>query len=556
MTTNRLISLSFLFTISTFFFCSEVAQASSWVITDSVPSGLSAEGGLTPIGRGQIGSAEQGHLSLDCRAMLRAGAIMPDGKVDVMVGDKGAWTGPSLGADFSVTFYPQWQALDDWSIPFKQCTDRYGNPLPRRQAGMGVGLSYWCFGQNPLLGHAIAPYLYLDIPLVSLPHFVLGLRPGIGLGFLTKTYRNTVPEGHMFQDLVDANRSVGSVTNFHFPEALYMEFPIRNGWSIAVEGGWYHFSNGSTVQPNSGYNIFAASLGARKTINAPAAQPNSSAKVSGYAGVSPACPGTQASSPAIECPGAQVLAYRSIGASSPAMATLGTRASRPRSERNPQGGAVSRPPQDTEQDTERTTTNTNPYTPSLCREGRGGASWTLEFALTAGARQVYYHDQATFAVGEFQAAAYWLAHPIFRLGGGLDLFYDGAYKQRETDFGKTHLAAAKPSDCWRLGVSLQPEFIIGHLTAGFHVGFYLLDPVKELEPAADAQASPTGRIENKGIFYRYDLLNAGSAGYPDGWLYTQIVLRYRLPYHLFIQANMKAHITKVEFVSLGIGAYL
>ncbi len=443
----------------------------------------------------------QAELSLDCRAMLRAGAIMPDGKVDVMVGDKGAWAGPSIGADLSVTFYPQWQALDDWSIPFKQRTDRHGNPVPRRQAGMGVGLSYWCFGQNPLLGHAIAPYLYLDIPLVSLPHFVLGLRPGIGLGFLTKTYRNTVPEGHMFQDLVNANRCVGSVTNFHFPEALYMEFPIRNGWSIAVEGGWYHFSNGSTVQPNSGYNIFAASLGARKTINAL------------------------------------------------------------------QGGAVGslsrnhrEPPQYRE---ENDNSDTNPSSPSLAGRdgvgpgvGRGSKSWSLEFALAAGARQVYYRDQTTFAVGEFQVAAYWLAHPIFRLGGGLDLFYDGAYKQRETHFGKTHLAAAKPSDCWRLGVSLQPEFVIGQFTAGFHVGFYLLDPVKELEPADEAKASSTGRIENKGIFYAYDLLNAGSAGYPDGWLYTQIVLRYRLPYHLFIQANMKAHITKVEFVSLGIGAWL
>ncbi|MGM9810759.1 MAG: acyloxyacyl hydrolase [Paludibacteraceae bacterium] len=452
----------------------------------------------------------QAELSLDCRAMLRAGAIMPDGKVDVMVGDKGAWTGPSLGADLSVTFYPQWQALDDWSISFRPRVDRHGNPVPHRQAGMGVGLSYWCFGQNALLGHAIAPYLYLDIPLVSLPHFVLGLRPGIGLGFLTKTYRNTVPEGHMFQDLVEANRCVGSVTNFHFPEALYMEFPIRNGWSIAVEGGWYHFSNGSTVQPNSGYNTFAASLGARKTIDAQQ--------------------GGAVSRP-------------------PQRETLGTRENSPAplAGRGQGGGAIpgtqASPPASS--------------SPSLRREVRGESkSWSLEFALAAGARQVYYRDQATFAVGEFQAAAYWLAHPIFRLGGGLDLFYDGAYKQRATHFGKTYLAAAKPSDCWRLGVSLQPEFVIGQFTAGFHVGFYLLDPVKELEPADEAKASSTGRIENKGIFYRYDLLNAGSAGYPDGWLYTQIVLRYRLPYHLFLQANMKAHITKVEFVSLGIGVYI
>ncbi|MDY2942724.1 MAG: hypothetical protein SOT07_03380 [Paludibacteraceae bacterium] len=512
---HPLILLTLLLVFPPSFLCAEVPQVYSLVQTDSVQCGLTAEGGLTSDSRRRSGSAERGLISLDCRAMLRAGAIMPDGKVDVMVGDKGAWTGPSIGADFSVTFYPQWQALDDWSISFHPRTDRHGNPIRHRQAGMGVGLSYWCFGQNALLGHAIAPYLYLDIPLVSLPHFVLGLRPGIGLGFLTKTYRNTVPEGHMFQDLVDANRCVGSVTNFHFPEALYMEFPIRNGWSIAVEGGWYHFSNGSTVQPNSGYNIFAASLGARKTLDA--------------------LQGGAVSRP-------------------PQRELLGTRASRPRSVQSNQGGAVSMQPQYGE---ENDNSETNPSSPSLCREGMGGSkSWSLEFSLAAGARQVYYRDQATFAVGEFQAAAYWLAHPIFRLGGGLDLFYDGAYKQRETHFGKTHLAAAKPSDCWRLGVSLQPEFIIGQFTAGFHVGFYLLDPVKELEPADEAKASSTGRIENKGIFYSYDLLNAGSAGKPDGWLYTQIVLRYRLPYHLFLQANMKAHITKVEFVSLGIGAYL
>ena len=60
----------------------------------------------------------------------------------------------------------------------------------------------------------------------------------------------------------------------------------------------------------------------------------------------------------------------------------------------------------------------------------------------------------------------------------------------------------------------------------------------------------------KGIFYKYDLLNAGSAGYPDGWLYTQVALRYRLPYHLFVHGVMKAHLTKVEFVAFGVGAYL
>ena len=54
---------------------------------------------------------------------------------------------------------------------------------------------------------------------------------------------------------------------------------------------------------------------------------------------------------------------------------------------------------------------------------------------------------------------------------------------------------------------------------------------------------------------KYDFLKAGSAGYVDGWLYTELVLRYHLPWHVFIQAMMKSHLTKVEFISLGLGFY-
>lgn len=181
-------------------------------------------------------------------------------------------------------------------------------------------------------------------------------------------------------------------------------------------------------------------------------------------------------------------------------------------------------------------------------------------AWTGGAREVYYKDQRKFFCSEIQVAAYWRAHNIFRLGGGVDVFYDGAYMPHETKFGKTDLSLARANgaDCWRVGVSIQPEFVIGAFTAGFHVGAYLLDPVKNLE-AADSKEKAvlaSGQRLNKPMFYSYDLLNAGSAGYPDGWLYTQVVLRYHLPWHLFIQGTMKAHLTKVEFVSLGLGVWI
>lgn len=387
---------------------------------------------------------------------------MPDGKVDVMLGQKNQWT-PAVGAELALAFHPKWQALRDWN-----------------NAAIGVALSYWKLdatrtGDKDLLGHAIAPYVFLEVPFYKGKHFEIGVRPGIGCSFITKTYFNTATPEQQYQVLQapNINRSVGSVFNFYFPEALYCAFPIRNGWSVNIAAGWYHMSNGSLRQPNSGYNIFSGEVAVR---------------------------------------------YQS-------------------------------PKQ-----------NTPP-----CREGMGvgshaSKSWSVELAFTGGGRQVYYRDKQTFFCSTMQLSAYWLAHPIFRLGGGVDVFYDGAYAERATHYKKTYLGGATQADCWRVGVSVQPEFVIGQFTAGIHFGVYLYDPIKNREVEEKSEEHERlwkqGELLNKGVFYSYDLLNAGSAGYPDGWLYTQIVLRYHLPYHLFVQASMKAHLTKVEFVSAGLGVYI
>ena len=391
-------------------------------------------------------------LEVDYRLSLRAGMIMPDGKVDVMMGQKGHWI-PAAGGEFAVTFAPKWQSLQEWN-----------------NARVGVALSYWklnCekFGSADIMGHALAPYAFAEIPLYKSTHFELGLRPGIGCSFITKTYFNTATPEQQYEILQapNINRSVGSVFNYYFPEALYFYFPIQKGWTVGLTAGWYHMSNGSIKQPNSGYNIFGGELAVR---------------------------------------------YQPSETSS-------------------------------QNSDERTTKE---YSLDKLR----AKHCEIEFAFSGAPRQVYYKDKQTFFCGEMQVAAYWRAHRIFRLGGGIDAFYDGAYIDRPTKFGKTDLTGATMKDCWRVGVSVQPEFVMGHLTAGFHFGVYLYDPIKNRE----------GDKTKKGIFYQYDLLNAGSAGYPDGWLYTQVALRYRLPYHLFVHAVMKAHLTKVEFVAFGLGVYL
>ena len=427
--------------------------------------------------RGERGKKE---LGVDYRVSVRSGVIMND----LMKNDKLEKfcpnPNPTIAGEFAVSFHPDWEALHRWN-----------------ESSIGVALAYYNLGDREKLGHAIAPYVYMEIPFVRKPHFVFGARLGLGFGFVTKTYVNTVPEGHAYKDMgyiaedgtnLRANECIGSVFNFHFPEALYMEFPIKDGWSILASGGWYHFSNGSTIQPNSGYNIFCGEVGV-KYINHR----------------------TKTASQLSRC-----------AVSEPA-------------------GAVSEP-----------------------AGAERAKKWELSLSWTGAARQVYYKDQATFFGFTLQAAAYWRAHAVFRLGGGVDVFYDNSYVPRETKFGKTNLSAARANgaDCWRMGLSIQPELVVGKFTCGFHVGAYMIDGVKALEfdpkYASEQQAaewSATGRV-TKGVFYAYDIASAGQGGKPDGWLYTQLVLRYHLPWHLFLQANMKTHMSKVEFVCFGLGLWL
>lgn len=376
------------------------------------------------------------------------------------------WLGnrPPMGGELSVEFLPtgKWKSLQEWN-----------------NASVGLAVDYINLTNAYALGDAIAPYAFLKIPVLKRPHFILGVRPGLGISFVTKTYYNTVaPELSGQTGTIrypTANGAIGSHTNAYFAEALYMEFPIRAGWSLYASYGWYHISNGSIRQPNSGYNMFNGMVGVLY-------QPN---------------------------------------------------------EEN--------------------------YIAPQSRVPHGlypGKQWEIEMSVSGGVRQAYFADKNYFGVGRLSLVAFWRALSIFRLGGGIDVFYDGYYKSvcdefaqennsaPVTYFAKTYLHESNPADCWRIGLSIQPEFIIGNLSVGFHCGVYLYDNVKNLEPYS-AVADNAGTPLKRRVFYAYNLSKAGIE--QDGWLYTGIMLKYRCTKHLFVQLGMKAHLTKVEFIDAGLG---
>ena len=373
-------------------------------------------------------------------------------------------------------------------------------------ASIGVGVSYLNLGNESKLGSAFAAYGYMNQPFYNGTHFRIGLRPTVGLAAVTKRYINTLPEGvtPYHQDrFKETNQSIGSILNAYLAVELFMDFPVKDGWEITLAGGWHHISNGSVMHPNAGYNLFGGELGLRY---------------------------------------------------------------------HPMKGEKGKMKDEKE--------SYEPPTPDVPRKLYDGVDkpWAVEISATGGMKQNYYADnqngQRFFGVATLKAAAYWVPVSIFRLGGGFDAFYDGYYGAVNdefadlnpgapiTYFGKTYLRESNVKNCFRVGFSIQPEFIIGRLTAGIHVGFYLYDPVKNLEPYStitnpedkkyDPNAlHPGDEPFNRGIFYSYDFTKASN--YQDGWCYMQFVLKYHVLDRLFVQLGLKTHGVRAEFIDAGIG---
>ena len=382
----------------------------------------------------------------------------------------------------------------EFAVEF-QPTGRWYSLQEWNNSSVGVGATFLNLGNDAMLGNAIAVHGHLTTPFFRTKHFAMGIRPTVGLAFCTKYYANT------FQGAADdlykyvrdpqthaliANWSIGSVVNAYLAMDLWIDIPIARGFDITLNGGWHHISNGSAKQPNCGYNMLLASIGLRYQPDKDSVWVRSKESRHGY--------------------------------------------------REPQR-----------------------VRPKVMQEVE--KKWDVELSATGGIKQNYYRDnypnQQFYGVATVQVAAHWIPTSVFKIGAGVDGFYNGYYKCMYVDlapagyngsithFGKTYLATGDTKNCFRVGLSLQPEFIIGNLTAGIHIGFYVWDPIKNLELYGDVEKA--GGSLDRGIFYSYDPENQ------DGWCYLQFVLKYRVLKHLFVQAGLKTHGTRAEFFDAGLG---
>ena len=390
--------------------------------------------------------AVQASVPVKWKVEYLVGTLMQGSRIDPLI-DK-----PVMGAEVAAEFMLTLRM--PWAISYNG-------------ASVGVAATYLNLGNNAKLGNAVALYPYLNVPLVNTRHFILSLKPGVGISFVNKRYANTSENGALGISNPDnpqqiANSAFGSVLNAYFAGMLSMEFPISQGVSIAASGGWNHISNGSFIQPNGGVNMFNVQVGVKYFPQHASYQ-----------------------SPDVEVADVK------------------------------------------------------------CR-------WSFDVIASGGCRQLYYRDNRFFPVASLQVGVFYRCANIFRIGLGGDVFYDGVYasvnsssdpSKNISSYKFTYLTDDRWQNHLRAGVSLQPEFVIGKLTAGFHFGVYMYDPIKNLEPYAVAQSTP----QSKGIFYKYNINKE------DGWFYTRASLKYEVTPHLLLAIGLKTHLHRAEFIEWGVG---
>lgn len=187
----------------------------------------------------------------------------------------------------------------------------------------------------------------------------------------------------------------------------------------------------------------------------------------------------------------------------------------------------------------KTNTPVNQKIPDLSRK------LSLEITLSGGSRERYYGDNKSFPIGSLYISLFKPLTNYYRLGLGGDIFYDGIFTNKDVSrsYRRTYITSDELKNKIRAGISIQNELIFGKLTAGIHIGLYLYNPIKNLEPYLDAQ---NGTLK-KSIIYAYNIENE------DGWIYTRARFKYYISGHLFASLGLKTHLQKAEFIEWGVG---
>lgn len=153
---------------------------------------------------------------------------------------------PSLSSEFRLAYTYQTNGEKNWERFWKK---------PK----VAFNLIYVNFGDADILGSAFAVVPELHFSLARYKKLLLNMQFGTGISYLTK----------QFDPISNPkNNAIGSNLNNTTSLKFGLEYPWSDRLTTSLSTGIVHFSNGLSSSPNSGINIYGASINVNYKLTA------------------------------------------------------------------------------------------------------------------------------------------------------------------------------------------------------------------------------------------------------------------------------------------------
>ncbi|MCK5776375.1 MAG: acyloxyacyl hydrolase [Bacteroidales bacterium] len=122
---------------------------------------------------------------------------------------------------------------------------------------IGISFFYSSLAKNPAVGQSFAVYPFITFPVLRKDRNFFGLKLGIGLSYLTKTF-----------DPIENYKNIAIGSHLNVAINLMAEYRLKLNKTTEFSAGLnlIHFSNGSMATPNYGLNMPMMSVGVSKRL--------------------------------------------------------------------------------------------------------------------------------------------------------------------------------------------------------------------------------------------------------------------------------------------------
>ncbi len=185
--------------------------------------------------------------------------------------------GPAIGGQ--VAFEWHTDGSRQWHLDFNRPT-------------VGVALQVIDLSNPRKLGQMIAPYAYINIPMVHSRVVDFNAMIGAGFGFCTKPCDLDAARKDprsINEKAGDYNFIIGGPFTFNLQAGLNLDFHVSKEVTLTLGVGYNHYSSGSLFQPNAGLNIFQGQVGVKyspviRKVDKPVSAPKDTTKMKRWYG--------------------------------------------------------------------------------------------------------------------------------------------------------------------------------------------------------------------------------------------------------------------------------